>query len=162
MFFGIGKNKCTIKNEGSRFIDSTSCCHFYECISIKLILQTCLQPNLFDIQTRKCLPYKKVKCDGRKQCLTKCKSNKRKQVCLFFYIKFLGHYDIGKSLCDSVSLCTSRSDGFYLDRSKPNCQSYIQCSDNRLINHNRCPYGQRFNRNTGRCTSADQVVCLGE
>jgi hypothetical protein len=53
------------------------------------------------------------------------------------------------------------SDGFYLDRTKPNCQSYIQCLDNRVVNHNRCPYGQRFNRNMGRCTPADQAPCLG-
>jgi hypothetical protein len=69
-----GKNKCTIKNEGARFVDSISCCHFHECISGKLIPQTCSHPNSFDIQTRTCLPYKKVKCDGRRPCLSKCKS----------------------------------------------------------------------------------------
>jgi hypothetical protein len=72
------KNKCTIKNDGARFVDPKSCCHFYECISGKLIPQTCSHPHLFDVQTRKCLPYKKVKCDGRRQCLSKCKSIKIK------------------------------------------------------------------------------------
>lgn len=37
----------------------------------------------------------------------------------------------------------------------------MQCLDNRVVNHSRCPNGQRFNRNVGRCTSADQVPCLG-
>jgi hypothetical protein len=74
--FVIGKNKCTIKNEDARFIDPTSCCHFYQCISNQLIRQICSQPNLFDMQTRQCLPYKKVNCDGRGQCLNKCKPTK--------------------------------------------------------------------------------------
>lgn len=69
----LGQNRCTNQNEGARFSDSTSCCHFYECISGKLILQTCPHPTLFDRQIRKCLPYKKVNCDGRRQCLNKCK-----------------------------------------------------------------------------------------
>ncbi|CAF3365201.1 unnamed protein product [Rotaria sp. Silwood1] len=140
------KNKCTPKNEGARFVDITSCCHFYECISGKLIPQTCTHPNLFDIQTRTCLPYKKVKCDGRRQCLS----------------HYLSNYDVGKTLCDFVPSCSGHSDGFYLDRTKPNCQSYIQCLDNRVANHSRCPYGQRFNRNIGRCAPADQVPCHGE
>jgi hypothetical protein len=76
----IGKNKCTIKNEGARFLHPTSCCHFYQCISGQLILQTCLQPNLFDLQTRQCLSYKKVKCDERRQCLNKCKSIKPSKI----------------------------------------------------------------------------------
>ena len=74
-FVCLGENKCTNRNEGARFVDSSSCCHFHECISDKLILQTCPQPTLFDVQTRKCLPYKKVNCDGRRQCLNKCKPN---------------------------------------------------------------------------------------
>jgi len=75
-FIQIGKNKCTITNEGARFIDPISCCHFHECKAGKLILQTCSHPDLFDIQTRKCLPYKQVKCDGRRLCLSKCKSRR--------------------------------------------------------------------------------------
>ncbi|CAF3628249.1 unnamed protein product [Rotaria sp. Silwood1] len=139
-------NKCTTKNEGARFIDLTSCCHYYECISGKLILQSCSHPNLFDIQIRKCLPYKKVKCDGRRQCLS----------------HYLSNYDAAKNLCSFVPSCTDHGDGFYLDRTKPNCQSYIQCLDNRVVNQSRCPNGQRFNRNMGRCTSADQVPCFGK
>lgn len=102
-----------------------------------------------------------VKCDGRRQCLTKCKKKNIyiKMNCLFRIV--LGHYDIGKTSCDSNSLCTGHSDGFYLDRTKPNCQSYIQCLNNNVIKHYRCPYGQRFNRNIGRCTSAEQIPCLG-
>jgi len=69
----LGKNKCTVKNEGVRFVDLYSCCHYYECVSGKLVSQTCPHPNSFDVQTRTCLPYKKVKCDGRRQCLSKCK-----------------------------------------------------------------------------------------
>ena len=68
-----GKNKCTAKNEGARFVDMNSCCHFFECISGKLIPQTCSHPKLFDIHTRTCAPYRQVKCDGRRQCLSKCK-----------------------------------------------------------------------------------------
>ena len=68
-----GKNKCTAKNEGARFVDMASCCHFFECISGKLIPQTCSHPKLFDIHTRTCAPYRQVKCDGRRQCLSKCK-----------------------------------------------------------------------------------------
>jgi hypothetical protein len=74
LFISIGKNKCTPKNEGARFVDLTSCCHFYECVSGKLIPQTCTHPNSFDVQSRTCLSYKKVKCDGRRQCLSKCKN----------------------------------------------------------------------------------------
>jgi hypothetical protein len=165
-FIEIGKNKCTIKNEGARFVDPKSCCHYYECISGKIIPRTCVHPNLFDVQTRKCLPYKKVKCDGRRQCLSKCKSSKAKIFISFTSFISLGHYlsnyDVGKSLCDFIPSCTGHGDGFYLDRTKPNCQSYIQCVDNRVANHSRCPHGQRFNRNMGRCTSADQVPCLGK
>ncbi len=65
-------------------------------------------------------------------------------------------------MCDFVPSCAGHSDGFYLDRTKPNCQSYIQCQDNRVANQSRCPYGQRFNRNIGRCASADQVPCRGK
>ena len=68
----IGRNKCAGKNEDARFVDIMSCCHFYRCTSGKLIRQTCTYPNLFDIQTRTCLSYKRVKCDGRRQCLSKC------------------------------------------------------------------------------------------
>lgn len=67
-----GKNKCTANNEGTRFVDPTSCCHYYQCVAGKLIPQSCTHPNLFDVQTRTCLPYKRVKCDGRRQCLSKC------------------------------------------------------------------------------------------
>ncbi len=77
VLFDLGKNKCTQKNEGARFIDPNSCCHYYQCISNKLIPQICSQPNLFDMQTRQCLPYKKVNCDGRRQCLNKCKPTKQ-------------------------------------------------------------------------------------
>ncbi|UJR27800.1 hypothetical protein I4U23_009070 [Adineta vaga] len=139
------KNRCTQHNEGARFVDLTSCCHFYECVSGKLIPQTCTHPNSFDIQTRTCLPYKRVKCDGRRQCLSKC--------------HYLSNYDVGKSLCDFIPSCAGHSDGFYLDRTKPNCQSYIQCIDNRVVNHSRCTHGLRFNRNIGRCAPADQVPC---
>ncbi|CAF1080126.1 unnamed protein product [Adineta steineri] len=137
------KNKCTSKNEGARFVDLSSCCHFLECVSGKLITQTCTHPNSFDIQTRTCLPYKRVKCDGRRQCLS----------------HYLSNYDVGKSLCDFVPSCAGHSDGYYLDRTKPNCQAYIQCLDNRVVNHSRCSHGQRFNRNMGRCAPADQVPC---
>jgi hypothetical protein len=68
----------------------------------------------------------------------------------------------GKKFVHFVPSCAGHSDGFYLDRTKPNCQSYIQCMDNRVANHSRCPLGQRFNRNIGRCAPADQVPCRGE
>jgi hypothetical protein len=76
----IGKNKCTAKNDGARFVDITSCCHFYECSAGKITHQTCTHPNSFDVQTRKCLPYKKVKCDGRRQCLSKCKNKFSREI----------------------------------------------------------------------------------
>ncbi|CAF4368421.1 unnamed protein product, partial [Adineta steineri] len=44
-------------------------------------------------------------------------------------------------------------------RTKANCQSYIQCLDYRVANYSRCTHGQRFNRNLGKCTTADQVPC---
>jgi hypothetical protein len=75
---------------------------------------------------------------------------------------YLSNYDVGKSLCDFVPSCVGHSDGFYLDRTKPNCQAYIQCLDNRVANHSRCSHGHRFNRNMGRCAPADQVPCHGE
>ncbi len=65
-------------------------------------------------------------------------------------------------MCDFVPSCAGHSDGYYLDRTKPNCQSYIHCLDNRVANHSRCPHGQRFNRNIGRCAPADQVPCRGK
>ncbi|CAF3638081.1 unnamed protein product [Adineta steineri] len=139
------KNKCTMKNEGARFVDPMSCCHFYECMSNKLVSHTCSYPNLFDIQTRKCLLYKKVKCAGRRQCLNKC--------------HYLSNHDNGKNSCESSPSCIGHSDGFYLDRTKANCQSYIQCLDYRVANYSRCAHGQRFNRNLGKCTTADQVPC---
>ncbi|UJR21789.1 hypothetical protein I4U23_024864 [Adineta vaga] len=142
------KNKCTAQNNGTRFIDYSSCCHFYQCISSKLVIQTCQHPNLYDLQSRKCLPYKKVKCAGRRQCSNKCHYSSK-------------HGD-GKSSCDYSPLCTGHSNGFYPDRTKPNCQSYIQCLDYRVANHSRCTNGQRFNRNMGKCTPADQVLCLGK
>ncbi len=116
------------------------------------------------MQTRQCLPYKKVNCDGRRQCLNKCKPTKKKTI-VYQFLSFIGHYlsnhGVGKNQCDVGLSCTSHSDGFYLDRTKPNCQFYIQCLDHRVVNHSRCSYGQRFNRNMGRCTPADQVPCLG-
>ncbi|CAF1555727.1 unnamed protein product, partial [Adineta steineri] len=42
------------------------------------------------------------------------------------------------------------------------CQSYIQCLDYRVANYSRCAHGQRFNRNLGKCTTADQVPCPGK
>jgi hypothetical protein len=75
---------------------------------------------------------------------------------------YLSNYDVGKSLCDFFPSCAGRANGFYLDRTKPNCQSYLQCLDNRVNNQSRCPHGHRFNRNMGRCTTSDQVPCRGE
>ncbi|CAF1370128.1 unnamed protein product, partial [Adineta steineri] len=79
---------------------------------------------------------------------------------------FLGHYlsnhDNGKNSCESSPSCIGHSDGFYLDRTKANCQSYIQCLDYRVANYSRCAHGQRFNRNLGKCTTADQVPCPGK
>lgn len=69
------ENKCTEANDLARFIDLTSCCHYYQCSSGRLTRLACPHPNLFDVQTRTCLPYKRVKCDGRRQCLSKCEWN---------------------------------------------------------------------------------------
>lgn len=85
-------------------------------------------------------------------------------MCMLFSFSsghYLSNYDVGKSLCDFVPSCAGHSDGFYPDRTKPNCQSYIQCLDNRVANQSRCSHGQRFNRNIGRCAPADQVPCQG-
>lgn len=68
------ENKCTNENDQAKFVDLTSCCHYYQCSNGRLIRQACSHPHSFDIQTRTCLPYKRVKCDGRRQCLSKCKS----------------------------------------------------------------------------------------
>ncbi|CAF0819246.1 unnamed protein product [Adineta ricciae] len=142
------KNKCTIENDGARFIDPASCCHFYECISGKLTLQTCPHPNLYDIQTHRCVSYRQVKCAGRRPCLNKC--------------HYTSKHDDRKSSCDFSPSCAGHSNGFYLDPTKPNCQSYIQCLDYRVANYSRCASGQRFNKNMGKCTPADQVPCLGK
>ena len=74
---------------------------------------------------------------------------------------YLSNFEIEKGLCNFIPSCIGRSSGFYLDRTKPNCQSYIQCLDDRVAARSRCPHGQRFNGNLGHCTRADQVPCLG-
>lgn len=142
------ENKCTEQNDRAKFVDLNSCCHYYQCFNGKFTRQTCSYPQMFDVQTRTCLSYKLVKCDGRRPCLSKC--------------HYLANYEVGKTLCESVPSCVGHGDGFYLDRTKPHCQAFIQCLDNRLVNQSRCAHGQRFNRNTGRCAPADQVPCQGK
>jgi len=80
------KNRCTLDNSGFRFIDSLSCCHFYECMDGKIRLQACPSSTFYDMKLRKCLPANQVQCDERRKCLTKCKT--RNFLFIYFYIYF--------------------------------------------------------------------------
>ncbi|CAF0927787.1 unnamed protein product, partial [Didymodactylos carnosus] len=135
------RNKCQAQNEGTKFVDLKSCCHYQECINGRLITYACRSPLQFDITTKRCEYYKKVECAGRKPCTNLCQ------------------YFEDQSMCDLYPSCSNHGDGWYLDRTKPGCQVAIQCVDQRLLNTTKCPVNKRFNQNTGRCVPAVQVIC---
>ncbi|CAF0772704.1 unnamed protein product [Didymodactylos carnosus] len=143
LFFFAGRNKCQAQNEGAKFVDLKSCCHYQECINGRFITYACRSPLQFDITTKRCEFYKKVECAGRRACTNLC------------------HYFEDQSICDLYPSCLNHADGWYLDRTKPGCQVAIQCVDQRLLNTTKCPVNKRFNQNTGRCVPAIQVVCSG-
>lgn len=60
------------KKERSRFLDTKSCCRYFECINGQLVTQVCQYPLQFDVQTKQCVDYTRVKCGIRKECTNPC------------------------------------------------------------------------------------------
>ena len=126
-----------------RFIDPKSCCRYYECVNGRLVVQLCQYPMLFDIQTKQCLDYSKVKCGTRKDCTNPC--------------QYFTNED--PSLCEMVPSCNAKPQGIYLDQNRANCQYFYSCRDDRVFNHTKCQGSLRFNQFEGRCMPANFVNC---
>lgn len=135
--------KCPSNIEKYRFIDPKSCCRYYECINGRLVIQLCQYPMLFDVQTKQCLDYSKVKCGIRKDCTNPC--------------QYFQNED--PSLCEMVPNCNNRPQGVYLDQNRAGCQYFYTCRDNRVFNHTRCSTSLRFNQFEGRCMAQNMVTC---
>jgi hypothetical protein len=136
-------NKCPNNKEKYRFIDPKSCCRYYECINGRLVVQLCQYPLLFDMITKQCLDYSKVKCGIRPDCTNPCQYFTKED----------------PSLCEMVPNCNNKPQGIYLDQNRANCQFFYTCRDNRVFNHTRCPSNQRFNQFEGRCMPDKFVTC---
>lgn len=139
----IGLPKCPNNVDKFRFIDPKSCCRYYECINGRLVVQLCQYPLLFDLNTKQCLDYTKVKCGIRKDCTNPC--------------QYFTNED--PSLCEMVPNCNNKPQGVYLDQNRPNCQFFYTCRDNRVFNHTRCSGNLRFNQFEGRCMPPNLVTC---
>lgn len=137
------ESKCPSNKEKYRFIDSKSCCRYYECVNGRLVPQLCQYPLLFDSYTKQCLDYTKVKCGIRKECTNPC--------------QYFTNED--PSLCEMVPNCNNKPHGVYLDQNRPNCQFFYTCRDNRVFNHTRCSGNMRFNQYEGRCMAPNFVTC---
>jgi len=135
--------KCPANMDKFRFIDPKSCCRYYECINGRLVVQLCQYPLLFDMYTKQCLDYSKVKCGIRKDCTNPC--------------QYFTNEDT--ALCDMVPNCNGKPQGVYLDQNRPNCQFFYSCRDSRVWNHTRCSGNLRFNQFEGRCMSPSHVTC---
>ena len=98
---------------------------------------------LFDMQTKQCLDYSKVKCGIRKDCTNPC--------------QYFQNED--PSLCEMVPNCNNRPQGVYLDQNRAGCQYFYTCRDNRVFNHTRCSTSLRFNQFEGRCMAQNMVTC---
>ena len=98
---------------------------------------------LFDVNTKQCIDYSKVKCGIRKDCTSPC--------------NYFTNDD--NSLCEMVPSCNAKPHGIYLDQNRPNCQFFFTCRDNRVFNHSRCTGIQRFNQFEGRCMAPNLVAC---
>lgn len=124
-------------------MDSKSCCRYNECVNGRLVPQLCQYPLLFDIYTKQCLDYSRVKCGIRKECISPC--------------QYFTNEDT--SLCEMVPQCVGKPHGVYLDQNRPNCQFFYTCRDNRVFNHTRCSGNLRFNQYEGRCMAPNLVQC---
>jgi hypothetical protein len=135
--------KCPSNMENFRFIDPKSCCRYFECINGRLVVQLCQYPLLFDMQTKQCTDYSKVKCGIRKDCTNPC--------------QYFTNEDT--SLCEMVPNCNGKPHGIYLDQNRPGCQFFYTCRDNRVFNHTRCSGNFKFNQFEGRCLPPNMVQC---
>lgn len=135
--------KCPTNMEKYRFIDPKSCCRYFECINGRLVIQLCQYPLLFDMHTKQCLDYSKVKCGIRKDCTSPC--------------QYFTNED--PSLCEMVPNCNGKPQGVYLDQNRPSCQFFYTCRDNRVFNHTRCNGNLKFNQFEGRCMPPNYVTC---
>jgi hypothetical protein len=136
-------SKCPSTIEKYRFLDPKSCCRYYECINGRMVIQLCQYPMLFDVQTKQCLDYSKVKCGIRKDCTNPC--------------QYFQNEDA--SLCEMVPNCNGKPQGVYLDQNRAGCQYFYSCRDNRVFNHTRCAGSLRFNQFEGRCMQANTILC---
>lgn len=135
--------KCPSHVDKYRFIDPRSCCRYYECINGRPVIQLCQYPLLFDVYTKQCLDYSKVKCGIRRDCTNPC--------------QYFTNED--PSLCEMVPNCNGKPQGVYLDQNRANCQFFYTCRDNRVFNHTRCSGNLRFNQFEGRCMTPNLVTC---
>jgi hypothetical protein len=135
--------KCPSNMDKYRFIDPKSCCRYFECVNGRLVVQLCQYPLLFDMQTKQCLDYSKVKCGIRKDCTNPC--------------QYFTNED--PSLCEMVPNCNGKPQGVYLDQNRPSCQFFYTCRDNRVFNHTRCSGNLKFNQFEGRCMPPNMVAC---
>ncbi len=138
-----GQPKCPNNMEKYRFIDPKSCCRYFECVNGRLVVQLCQYPLLFDMQTKQCADYSKVKCGIRKDCTNPC--------------QYFTNED--PSLCEMVPNCNGKPQGVYLDQNRPSCQFFYSCRDNRVFNHTRCSGNLQFNQFEGRCMPSNFVTC---
>lgn len=138
--------KCPNNVDKFRFLDPKSCCRYYECINGRPVIQLCQYPLLFDMNTKQCLDYTKVKCGIRRDCTNAC--------------QYFTNED--PSLCEMVPSCSGKPQGVYLDQNRQNCQFFYTCRDNRVFNHTRCSANMRFNQYEGRCMPPNLVTCTSD
>ncbi len=72
-FFSKGQHKCPTNGRRERFVDTRSCCHYYECINGHSKVQVCPLHKLYSVETKTCENFQVVRCGSRKGCIDPCK-----------------------------------------------------------------------------------------
>ncbi|CAF1607092.1 unnamed protein product, partial [Didymodactylos carnosus] len=138
--FCSGENRCPANGQRMKFVDPSSCCQYFECITGQLKEQICPPYKLFSTLSKSCESYQVVVCGTRTPCIVPC------------------DYD-HSPLCGFKPVCKDLLDGHYIDKYRPSCQFHYTCLDKRTYNYTACEYGYRFSEDKKQCLLAKNVKC---
>ncbi|CAF0931993.1 unnamed protein product, partial [Didymodactylos carnosus] len=136
------ENRCPTNGQRMRFVDPSSCCQYFECITGQLKEQICPPYKLFSTLSKSCESHQVVQCGTRKECIVPC------------------DYD-HSPLCAFKPACKDLLDGHYIDKYRPSCQFHYTCLDKRTHNYTACEHGYRFSEDKKQCLLAKHVKCAG-
>ncbi|CAF1042460.1 unnamed protein product [Adineta steineri] len=119
------QHKCPVDGQRIHLVDTSSCCHYYECINGHLKTQVCPLHKLYSVASKRCENFQVVTCGSRKNCIDPC------------------DYDYSP-LCPFHPVCRGMPNGNYIDEYRPHCRWHYTCLEDRTFNYTACDEGLRY------------------